>query len=222
MFVSKFVRGRTAIAALLAAAGLAACGEGPTTPGSPSSLEPTGPLLSKSDSPGRGKNVGKRTFTILPGVTSWEKFGEHVLVIPANTVCDPGKSKYGAAYWDAPCEPARRPIQVTATWGTVNGTPVISFSEELRFVPSNNEKDWVKLSLKDSKDVDPRLYYTILWYDRDAKVWVDESETDPTLKAKLNPSGNLVTRRLKHFSEYALWSGFGNYNVTSGLGGDSQ
>ena len=218
MFVSKFVRGRTAVVTLLAAAGLAACSEGPTAPGSPPSFDPTGPLLSKNDSPGRGKNVGKRTFTILPGVTSWEKFGEHVLVIPANAVCDPGKSKYGSAYWDTPCEPTRRPIDVTATWGTVDGRAVISFSEELRFVPSNNEKDWVKLSLKDSKDIDPRLYYTILWFDRDLKAWVDESATDPTLKAKLNPSGNLVTRRLKHFSEYALWSGLGNYNVVSGLG----
>ena len=76
----------------------------------------------------------------------------------------------------------------------------------------------MKLSLKDSKDIDPQLYYTILWFDRDLKAWVDESATDPTLKAKLNPSGNLVTRRLKHFSEYALWSGLGNYNVVSGLG----
>jgi hypothetical protein len=222
MFVSKFVRGRTAVAALLAA-GLAACSEGPTAPGGPSSFEASGPLLSKSDSPGRGKDSGKRTFTILPGVTSWEKFGDHVLVIPANAVCEPGQSKYGAAYWDTPCAPARRPIQVTATWGTSrDGQAIISFSEELRFRPANDPKDWVKLSLKDSKNVDPRLYYAILWYDKDAKTWVDESVTDPTLKARASQDGNMVTRRLKHFSDYALWSGLGGYNVTSGLGGDSQ
>jgi hypothetical protein len=77
----------------------------------------------------------------------------------------------------------------------------------------------VTLSLKDSKGIDPNRYYTILWFDKQAGQWVDESETDLTLKAQTNQSGNLVTRRLKHFSDYRLESRLGGYNLTSGLGG---
>jgi hypothetical protein len=234
MFVSKFVRSSTAAVVLLAV-GLAACSEGPTAPGAgPSSFEPSAPLMDKggnsnsngngngaqAESPGRGKNSGTRTFTVLPGVASFEKFGDHVLVIPANAVCDPGKSKYGAAYWDTPCDPIRHPVQVTATWTTTrNGLAVISFSPDLRFAPSDNERNWVKLWLRDPRNINPELYYSILWFDREAKVWVDESVADPTLKAHLE-FGNLVSRRLKHFSDYALWSGIGSYNVTSGMGGE--
>ena len=50
--------------------------------------------------------------------------------------------------------------------------------------------------------------------------WFDESQADPTLQARTVLGGLLVTRRLKHFSDYALWVGLGSYNVTSGLGGE--
>jgi hypothetical protein len=168
---------------------------------------------------GRGLDAGTRTFTIYPTIPVFEKFGDHVLTMPANVVCDSEKSGYGAAYFDAPCARLRQPIQVTAKWGVFNGRPVISFSPDLRFAPSNQEQDWVKLWLRDSKSIKPELYYTILWYDLKAKKWVDESQADPTVKARVE-SGGLVTRRLKHFSDYALWVGLGSYNVTSGLGGD--
>jgi len=59
-----------------------------------------------------------------------------------------------------------------------------------------------------------------LWFDKQAGQWVDESVADPSLQARANQSGNLVTRRLKHFSDYYLWVGLGSYNVTSGMGGD--
>ena len=75
------------------------------------------------------------------------------------------------------------------------------------------------LQLKDSKGIDPDLYYTILWFDEQAGQWVDESEADPSLRARTNQSGNMVSRRLKHFSLYMIWAGFGSYNVTSGFDG---
>jgi hypothetical protein len=151
-------------------------------------------------------------------VPVFEKFGDHVLTMPANVVCDPATSGHGPAYWDAPCARAKGPIQVTATWSTRSGRPAISFSPDLRFAPSKSQQQWVELSLRDPKTIKPELYYTILWYDAASKRWIDESVADPTLKARVN--GTLVTRRLKHFSEYALWVGLGSYNVTSGMGGD--
>jgi hypothetical protein len=216
MLTSKLVQKSTVIGLL--ALGLAACSENPM---SPVGLSPDGaaPLLSEGTS-GRGQVAGSRQFTIWPGQPVNEKFGDHVLNMPANVVCDPATSGYGASLWDLPCVPASQPIVVTATWSTYNDRPAISFSPDLRFVPSSDESRWVNLWLKDSKGIDPDLYYAILWYDKAAGQWVDESKADASLRARTYQSGNLVARRLKHFSDYELWSGLGSYNVTSGLGGE--
>ena len=228
MLEFKTMRGRAVVVTLVALA-VSACAEGPTAPAS-AKFDASEALFAKGGKgsgnsggeSGRGKDVGMRSFTIWPGFGVFEKFGDHTLYMPADVVCEPGKSGYGAAYWDTPCAPAKAPIEVTARWSVEGGRPVISFSPDLRFAPSKQSRDWVQLSLKDTKGIDPEQYYTILWYDKDAKQWVDESATDPTLKARTNTSGNLVTRRLKHFSDWALWSGLGGYNVTSGFGGESR
>jgi hypothetical protein len=222
----KSVRGVAALALLAFAAG--ACSDGLTAPPS-AGLDPSsGALMAKgsnsgsgidgnSGSGGRGRDAGTRTFTIVPGSPVFEKFGDHTLTMPANVICDPATSGYGAAHWDLPCARLTRPIEVTATWSTHNGRPVISFTPHLRFAPSKSESQWVELSLRDKKGIDPKRYYAILWYDEESRRWVDESVADPTLEARTSQSGNLVTRRVKHFSDYALWSGFGSYNVTSGF-----
>jgi hypothetical protein len=226
MLVFKTMRSRAVVVALLAVT-VAACAEGPTAPPS-TDFDASDALFAKGGNgnggggSGRGKDSGSRTFTIWPGVAVFEKFGDHTLSMPADVVCDPATSGYGAAYWETPCARAKRPIQVTAKWATEGGRPVISFSPDLRFAPSTQQRDWVELSLKDTQGIEPAQYYTILWYDKDAKQWVDESATDPTLKARTSQTGNLVTRRLKHFSEWMLWSGYGGYNVTSGVGRESR
>ena len=216
MLVSKSAR-NSALVSLLAL-GLAACSDGPMSPAGHS--PDTGPLMSSGSdgNSGRGQDAGSREFTIWPGYPMIERFGDHLVSIPANVVCDPETSGYGSAFWDLPCAPAQRPIQVIASWSTRDGKPAISFSRDLRFAPSNDESRWVKLSLKDSKGINPDLYYTVLWHDTQLGRWVDESQVDPSLRAYTTWGGSAVTRRLKHFSEYELWSGFGSYNVTSGIG----
>ncbi len=221
MSVTKLVRSRTL--PMFLALGVAACSD--VTTGPPGFSPEAGPLMETGTSggvSGRGQESGSRVFVIAPGVAVLEKFGDHYISIPANAVCDPATSGYGPALWDAPCAPLGHSIQVTATWSVVNGRPVIKFSPDLRFVPSNDQNRWVQLGLKDTKGVDPDLYYTILWYNPDLGRMVDESAADPTLKAHPYSSGNLVVRRLKHFSDYDLWSGYGNYYVTSGLGGAEE
>jgi hypothetical protein len=221
-----------AVVALLAF-GVAACSEGLTAP--QTGLDPSSEALfakggngnsgngsNGGSESGRGRNSGKRTFVIVPGSPVFEKFGDHVLSMPANVVCDPATSGYGSAYWELPCARLARPIEVTAAWSTHSGRPVISFTPHLRFAPSKHQSQWVELSLRDDKGIDPKRNYAILWYDEQARRWVDESQTDPTLKTRTSQSGNLVTRRVKHFSEYALWSGFGSYNGTAGRAGDGS
>ena len=215
MVVTKLVRTGTVLTLL--AVGLAACGEVATAP---SGLSPhAGPLM-VSGSSNPTSESGSRKFVIRPGSPLDERLGDHFLKLPADVVCDPATSGYGSALWDAPCASIAEPIEITATWGTVGGRPVISFSPDLRFVPSADQSRWVELTLKDTKGVDEDLYYAILWYDPSANAWVDESLTDPTLKARANKSGNMVTRRLKHFSDYLLDSRFAGYNLTSGFGGE--
>ncbi len=218
MFAFHSVVRRSTLVTVLVA-GAAACSEVSTAPDF--SPAPSGPLMSSGTS-GRGQESGSRVFTIWPGAAVFEKFGDHTLYIPANVTCDPASSGYGSALFDSPCEAARQPIQVTATWKSINGRPVVSFSPDLRFAPSADESRWVTLWMKDVKGIDPSLYYAILWQDKELGRWVDESEVDASLKARTSQSGNFVSRRLKHFSDYWIYAGFGAYNVTSGLelGGD--
>jgi hypothetical protein len=206
---------------VLLALGVGACSEGTTAPVG-LSPEASGPLMSSGSDgvSGRGQDIGSRVFTIWPGIPTGQKFGDHVLFIPGDATCEPATSGYGAAYWDLPCTPLQAPLQVTATWTVrADGQPVVSFSPDLRFAPSDDPSRWVNLSLKSVRGIDPNLHYAILWYDKAAGKWVDEATTDPTLRARTSQSGNLVTRRLKHFSDYWLYAGFGAYNVTSGLEG---
>ena len=89
-------------------------------------------------------------------------------------------------------------------------------------IPSHRSGEKVHGPARRGKPLLGRVAVTgnaILWYDAAAGKWIDESQSDPTLKARAE-SGNLVTRRLKHFSGYLLWVGLGSYNVTSGMGGD--
>jgi hypothetical protein len=228
MRVFTSTRGR-ALATLLVF-GLTACAESTTAP-VPLSAESDGPLMSRSGdsdsdsdsdvyvaSSGNGRvKRGLRKFTIRPGKSVRKKLGDHDLSIPAGAVCDPATSGYGPSYWNAPCQPLQRPLAVKAEWVTVDGNEYIRFRPEIRFVPSNNPRNWVILSAKLDGRYDPLKNYAILWRDPVTNTWVDESALDPSLKAQLDQRTNKVFRRLKHFSDYRLWSGYGSYNVTSGF-----
>jgi hypothetical protein len=69
---------------------------------------------------------------------------------------------------------------------------------------------WVILSLHDQRRLRTGDVYDILYSDTGADSWVDESLTDPTLRAWIDIFHNSVVRRVKHFSGYlvtANWSG---------------
>jgi hypothetical protein len=226
MSLVKSARGSALVTLLMF--GLAACGESPTSPVpvSPAlSPDASAPLMARGgdadsdadDSHSGDARYGSRTFTLRPNRPVLKKLGEHVLSVPANVVCDPATSGYGPRHWDAPCRPLAREIKVTAQWKSVNGHEVISFTPELRFRPSADRSRWVFLWAKHSKNIDPAAYYAILWYDPELLEWVDESVSDPSLRAQVDRRGMVVSRRLKHFSRFRVWGGRGSYNVTSGF-----
>ncbi len=145
-------------------------------------------------------------FTVDPSKNeTFVYMGEHKIVFPAYSICDPATSSYGPSEWDAPCEPLTQPLTIRADTMTVNGHPHIRFSPDLRFVPSADSKHWVMLYLKDKAAADPSAAgsLSIVWAAPDG-TFVDETLSDPTLATQVQGSSSLVYRRVKHFSGYLV------------------
>ena len=168
-----------------------------------------GPDMDDVSRPTLGKVVPTASgfqFTVDP--TKNETFvymGEHKIVFPANSICDPATSSYGPTEWDMPCQPLSTPITVYADTMTLNGHPHLRFSPDLRFVPSADPKNWVMLYMKDPSASDPLLAPSlqILWEAPDGSL-IDERLSDPTLATQVQGSSSVVYRRVKHFSGYLV------------------
>jgi hypothetical protein len=216
MHVSTMVRRWSALLVVLATA--SACSDAPIAPRAAQrpafDIDALQPLASRSGVGNQATEDTVATLTIDPNVSRTYAFGQNWIYFPARAVCDPATSGYGPTLWDSPCTPLDRPITVTVHWSARGGHAFAEFSPELRFVPADDRSvfRWVILSLHDHRriqDVDP---YNILY--QGTAGWVDESLTDPTLRAWIDPLRNSVVRRVKHFSGYLVSGG-----VNSGMGG---
>ena len=220
MLVSTLVRRSSPLLAVLAVA--TACSDAPMAPRASQerpafdvqALQPmdsrggVGGGLSQGDS-----NVA--VLTIDPNTSRTYAFGQNWIHFPAHSICDPATSGYGIGLWDTPCTAATQPVQVTVKWTGRGGYAFAVFSPELRFVPADarNGSRWVILSLHSQRKLHDLDAYSIL-YDAGGNDWIDESLTDPTLRARLDPLHNSVYRRVKHFSGYMVAAGLGG-----GMGG---
>jgi len=140
------------------------------------------------------------TFTVSPTKSGTYKIaGGHSITFPAGSICNP-KSTYGVTEWNKPCTPASTSVTITAkSWKQSNGRPRIDFSPRLRFVPTKT----VTLSMLDlGAALD--LSSTILWCPDGSTSCVDESQTDSTLTTLINKLTGVLSRRVKHFSGYAV------------------
>jgi len=229
MHVSTLVRRSSALVVVLAAA--TACSDAPmaprATPERPAfDVQALQPLDSRAAAPnqrGSQSTAGPQSadldsnttiLTIDPSVSKTYAFGQNWIYFPAHSVCDPATSGYGPSYWDAPCAPLSKPMQVTVHWSNRGGYGFAHFSPELRFAPADSRSvlRWVILSLHSHKMLHDTYAYNIL-YNEGNDAWVDESLADPTLRAWLDPTHNSVYRRVKHFSGYMVAAGY------SGMGG---
>ena len=219
MLVSTLVRRSGAFVVVLAAA--TACSDAPMAPRAtqerpafdvqtlqPSDIRAGGGLGLSGDS-----NI--TVLTIDPNVSRTDAFGQSWIYFPARSICDPATSGYGIGLWDTPCTPTNQPVRVTVKWTNRGGYAYAVFSPELRFVPADARSisRWVILSLHSQKKLHDLDAYNIL-YNAGNNGWVDESATDPTLRAWLDPLHNSVYRRVKHFSGYMVAAGMG-----AGMGG---
>jgi hypothetical protein len=228
MHVSMLVRRSSALLmALVAASACSDATSAPRTAARPAfdvqALQPlqarVGPGPADSRGPrARDAEDNTLTFTVDPNVSRTYAFGQNWIYFPAQSICDPTTSGYGSTVWDAPCSAVTRPIEVTVHWSNKGGYAYANFTPALRFVPADSRTYTrrVVLSLHTEKKLHELDAYSILYNTGDG--WVDESLTDPTLRAWLDPLHDSVYRRVKHFSGYmvaAAYSDFGGMGDAS-------
>jgi hypothetical protein len=216
MHVSTLVRRCSALLVVLAAA--SACSDAPVAPSAPErpafdidALQPG------SFRGGQGNQTALAgsdtddvlTLTVDPNASRTYAFGDNWVYFPARSICDPASSGYGIGAWDTPCTALQRPVKVTVHWSNKGGHAYAHFSPELRFVPADawSASRWVILSLHDHKRIHELSDYKILFDAGGSLGWIDESLTDKTLRAWIDPLHNSVVRRVKHFSGYMLAAG---------------
>ena len=220
MLVSTMVRRCSALLAVLVVA--SACSDAPMAPRAQErpafDIQALQPLDSRIESPSRRGQDGDSntvTLTIDPNVSRTYAFGQNWIYFPARSICDPATSGYGVGLWDTPCTPITKPLAVTVKWSSRGGYAYAQFSPELRFVPADarNVTRWVILSLHTNRKLHDLSAYSILYCVGD-NSWIDESLSDRTLRAWLDPLHNSVVRRVKHFSGYMV-----SVAMDGGMGG---
>lgn len=215
MHVSMMVRRAVGLLPVVAIA--AACSDAPSAPRvaeRPGFYTSELQMAASKSAPAKGgkspkdqiSTTGVATFTVDPRVSRVYAFGENWVYFPANSICDPATSGYGPGTWDTPCAPLTTPITITATWTPKGGHGYVDFQPAMRFAPSSNMWQWVIVSIKDRQMVSMTSSYSILYQVGDDS-FVDESLSDPTLKAYIDWSNNTIYRRLKHFSGYMIQAG---------------
>jgi hypothetical protein len=146
--------------------------------------------------------------------------GMYTLSFPANSVCVPDAAETTAGYasqsWDADCPAATQDIAVTAKLKWSSGRLWVDFSPAIRFVPSQTvtiQTDILAPLV--------RYYGASALSNGMARRWginytsgiegpsVDESRTDASLRTVINGSTGRISRRIKHFSGYQIYTGDG-------------
>jgi hypothetical protein len=170
-------------------------------------LAPTGrPSLSLS---GRNSQNGVSTFTISPAGGVY-LVGNHAVVFPARSVCDPATSSYGEGTWDESCTPLKRALKVTAQVVTTNGAQAIDFTPSIRFVPSADPSRWVWLYMytPGARGASDLSQFNILFAPSLGATPVNDALTDPTMRTYVDSRTGISFRRIKHFTGYIAPAGF--------------
>jgi hypothetical protein len=144
--------------------------------------------------------VGVQSFWYTPSNGAIARIGDHMVVMPAGSVCDPATSGYGADLWDTPCNTVNHSVLITATtYNDIDGHPYLLFAPDLRFLPSKE----VDLYLKDGRRTAAREL-AVAWCPTGGITCVDESINDPSLATQRVGRSAILFRRLKHMSGYYI------------------
>jgi hypothetical protein len=136
--------------------------------------------------------------------------GNHAVLFPSQSICDPATSSYGADSWDEPCTLLQAPLKVHAEVRRRDGQTWIDFTPSLRFVPSTNSARWVWIVMRTPEAVGATgdlSRFNILWADAIGGAKVDETPLDPSLRTYVDTWQGITMRRIKHFSGYTAGAG---------------
>lgn len=195
-----------ALKVLSAAAFAALAGCSADLPSAPVAASPD--LAAPSFAKGGNGNDSESSLTLRVNTAVSKMYslgGQHWVYIPAGAICADG-SGYGPEVWDAPCAPATGTIDIPVTVRTVNGYPAARFDNDVRFAPAADWRGWVVLGLKIQGKLSTEGY-GVLYQPTGSTELIDEAATDPTLRA-FRMAGNVLGRRLKHFSGYNVALGY--------------
>jgi len=150
----------------------------------------------------------KFSITIDPLHQTYYDLGSgNSIMFPAGSLCDPVRSSYGSNEWDKPCVQATSPVTVAvAVWLDARGHPRADFTPNVRFVPSADSKQWVRITFSDFQ-ASLDLSFSILYCPSLHSRCKDEAKKDPTLATYRDPITHKLTRRIKHFSGYNVAAG---------------
>jgi hypothetical protein len=210
---------RIAAAPLILLATLAGCRDGVVSPATPpleapSASAPAPMRLAPQGRPrlnlsGELPDSAAADFTVGPNGGVFFA-GNHAVVFPAQSVCDPATSSYGPSTWDQPCTLLQTSLKVHAEVRRQNGQISIDFTPSLRFAPSSSASRWVWIVMytPDAIGASADLsQFNILWAKSLGGATVDESQSDSTLRTYVDTFQGLSLRRIKHFSGYTIDSG---------------
>jgi len=136
--------------------------------------------------------------------------GNHAVIFPSQSICDPATSSYGPTEWDAPCSPLQSPLKIHAEVRRSNGQTSVDFTPSLRFVPSANPARWVWIMMYTPEAIDASANlsrFNILWIKSLGGAAVDETPADSTLRTYVDTWQGLSMRRIKHFTGYQVGAG---------------
>jgi hypothetical protein len=200
------------ISTLVTAATLIGCSDRGVMEPAAAPVAPTSAALAPADRPQLALNgdnaASSADFTV--GASGGVFFvGNHAIVFPAGSICDPRTSSYGPGTWDSPCDALTSSIAIHATINTTTRGTSIDFSPALRFVPSSNPSRWVWLFMYTPKAVGQSdlSSFNILYAPSLGATPVDETTTDATLRTYVDSRSGISSRRIKHFSGYINGSG---------------
>ena len=201
------------VASALVIGVLTGCSDTVVAPFTAPSGAPTSTMLAPAGRPNlslSGENSGNGSTEFSVGPSGGVFFvGNHAVVFPARSICDPATSSYGPGEWDAPCEPLSRSIAISARVSTANGVKAVDFTPELRFVPSASPFKWVWMVMytPEARGATDLSQFNILFAETLGAALVNDAAGDSTLRTYVDTVSGVSFRRIKHFSGYAVASG---------------
>ncbi|MEO7084692.1 MAG: hypothetical protein ABI442_10155 [Gemmatimonadaceae bacterium] len=204
-----------ALAAVAVAA--ASCSDSTTGPvvEQARAISPFSAAFDNANAPGGQGQVITSNFTVTSsGGTFTILNGRYKVTVPADAVCEPTTSTYGATEWNQPCDtlaPGRQ-IAIHAVLSSSGGMGV-DFSPALRFSPSkvvtigtDQFANTLKQNVAYYQTHVSLLNYLPIYSLGGGASSVDFG-TDPSLITHVDFNTGSVWRRVKHFSGYYLSSG---------------